>query len=195
MPKTLKNHVDTQKKNPQEELIKPQEDPENYKETKSHKTPNHTEKTPKHPKKFQNNMRGPQQLQEVPIKPQETPKTLPENPNLPKETPNPPIFHVLPGNLDSLQTFAVAAVLGLPRCRVEGTLQATMSLLLQCLGTGEDVALVLEDIGVLLVERRKVRMRFYHDFLEAVARKENLENGVFKVRGLRAWGQRSGVIP
>ncbi|NXY12284.1 CCD81 protein, partial [Pteruthius melanotis] len=60
-----------------------------------------------------------------------------------------------PGNLDPLRTFAVAAVLGLPRRRVEGTLQTTMSLLSRCLGTGEDVALVLKDIGVLLVERRK----------------------------------------
>lgn len=69
-----------------------------------------------------------------------------------------------------------------------------MSLLSRCLGTGEDVALVLGNIGVLLVERHKVRMRFYHDFLAAVAGKENLENGVFKVRELRGWEQGSGVI-
>ncbi|NWS23455.1 CCD81 protein, partial [Polioptila caerulea] len=86
--------------------------------------------------------------------------------------------------LDPLRTFAVAAGLGLPRRRVEGVLQATMSLLSRCLGTGEDVALVLRDIGVLLVERRRVRMRFYHDFLEAVAGKENLEKGVFKIQEL-----------
>ncbi|NXQ65056.1 CCD81 protein, partial [Anthoscopus minutus] len=83
-----------------------------------------------------------------------------------------------------LQTFAVAAALGLPRHRVESTLQATTSLLSRCLGTGEDVALVLRDIGVLLVEQHKVRMRFYHDFLEAVAGKENLEKGVFKIQEL-----------
>ncbi|NXO45810.1 CCD81 protein, partial [Locustella ochotensis] len=87
-------------------------------------------------------------------------------------------------SLDPLQTFAVAAVLGLPRRRVEGALQATMSLLSQCLGTGEDVALVLRDIGVLLVERHKVQMRFYHNFLEAVSGKENLEKGVFKIQEL-----------
>ncbi|NXP42624.1 CCD81 protein, partial [Leiothrix lutea] len=87
-------------------------------------------------------------------------------------------------NLDPLRTFAVAAELGLPRRRVEGTLQTTMSLLSQCLGTGEDVALVLRDIGVLLVEQRNVRMRFYHDFLEAVLGKENLEKGVFKIQEL-----------
>ncbi|NXQ67226.1 CCD81 protein, partial [Quiscalus mexicanus] len=86
--------------------------------------------------------------------------------------------------LDPLQTFAVAAVLGLPRRKVEGALQATMSLLSQCLGMGEDVALVLRDIGVLLVERHKVRMRFYHSFLEVVAGKENLENGIFKIQEL-----------
>lgn len=88
----------------------------------------------------------------------------------------------------------MATVLGLPRCRVEGILQATMSLLSRCLGTGEDVALVLRDIGVLLVEQRRVQMRFYHDFLEAVSGKENLEKGVFKVRGWRGWGQWSRVI-
>lgn len=69
-----------------------------------------------------------------------------------------------------------------------------MSLLSQCLGMGEDVALVLRDIGVLLVERRKVWMRFYHSFLEAVAGKENLEKGIFKVSGLRGWAQGSGMI-
>lgn len=122
------------------------------------------------------------------------PKTQPENPKAPEDTPNLPIVCVLPENLDPLRTFAVAAVLGLPRCRVEGALQATMSLLSRCLGTGEDVALVLRGIGVLLVEHRKVRMRFYHDFLEAVSGKENLEKGVFKVRGLRGWGQWSRVI-
>ncbi|NXX67001.1 CCD81 protein, partial [Spizella passerina] len=94
------------------------------------------------------------------------------------------IFHALPGNLDPLQTFEVAAVLGLPRRKVEGSLQATMSLLSQCLGMGEDVALVLRDIGVLLVERRKVQMRFYLSFLEAVAGKDNLEKGIFKIQEL-----------
>ncbi|RMC04151.1 hypothetical protein DUI87_19489 [Hirundo rustica rustica] len=59
-----------------------------------------------------------------------------------------------------------------------------MSLLSRCLGTGEDVALVLRDIGVLLVERRRVQMRFYHNFLEAVSGKENLEKGVFKIQEL-----------
>ncbi|NWV66131.1 CCD81 protein, partial [Malurus elegans] len=91
------------------------------------------------------------------------------------------IFHVLPGKLDPLRTFEVAAALGLPRSRVEGTIQATMSLLSRCLGTGNNVALTLRDIGVLLVEQHRVQMRFYHDFLEAVAGKENLEKGVFKI--------------
>ncbi|NWV26369.1 CCD81 protein, partial [Origma solitaria] len=80
-----------------------------------------------------------------------------------------------------LRTFTVAMALGLPRHRVEGTLQATTSLLSRCLRTGENVALALRDIGVLLVERRKVRMRFYHDFLGAVSGKEILEKGVFKI--------------
>ncbi|KAM6369981.1 uncharacterized protein J5M81_013732 [Pluvialis apricaria] len=56
-----------------------------------------------------------------------------------------------------------------------------MSLLSHCLRKGENIALILKEVGVLLIEGTKVRMKFYHDFLARLSGKENLEKVVFKV--------------
>ncbi|POI20812.1 hypothetical protein CIB84_015441 [Bambusicola thoracicus] len=61
----------------------------------------------------------------------------------------------------------------------------TTSLVSHCLRKGENVAFVLKDIGVLLIEGTRVQMKFYYDFLERIAGKENLEKVVFKVPWLR----------
>ncbi|XP_040550292.2 coiled-coil domain-containing protein 81-like [Gallus gallus] len=45
----------------------------------------------------------------------------------------------------------------------------------------ENIAFVLKDIGVLLIEGAQVQMKFYYDFLEKVCGKVNLETAVFKV--------------
>ena len=65
--------------------------------------------------------------------------------------------------------------------KVEDCIQGTTSLLSHCLGKGENVALVLRDVGVLLIEGRRVEMRFYYDFLERMSGKRNLERAAFKV--------------
>ncbi|NXF14235.1 CCD81 protein, partial [Smithornis capensis] len=65
--------------------------------------------------------------------------------------------------------------------KVEGCIQGTMSLLCHCLGKGENVALTLKDVGLLLIEGTKVQMKFYREFLEKLAGKENLEKVIFKV--------------
>ncbi|XP_074973438.1 coiled-coil domain-containing protein 81-like [Phalacrocorax aristotelis] len=89
----------------------------------------------------------------------------------------------LPGNkvLEPFRYAKVATAASVSRQKVEGCIQSTTTLLSHCLGKGETVALVLKDIGVLLIEGTKVQMKFYHNFLEKLSGKENLEKAVFKV--------------
>ncbi|XP_040512724.1 coiled-coil domain-containing protein 81-like isoform X1 [Gallus gallus] len=64
----------------------------------------------------------------------------------------------------------------------------TTSLVSHCLRKGENIAFVLKDIGVLLIEGTRVQMKFYYDFLERISGKENLEKVVFKVPRLQGHG-------
>ncbi|XP_068003157.1 coiled-coil domain-containing protein 81 [Melanerpes formicivorus] len=90
---------------------------------------------------------------------------------------------LLPGNkeLEPLKYSEVAATASVSRQKVEGCVEGTMSLLSHCLGKGENVALKLRDIGVLVIEDTKVQMKFYFDFLGRISGKENLEKAFFKV--------------
>lgn len=67
----------------------------------------------------------------------------------------------------------------------ESCIRGTTSFMSHCLKKGENIALVLKDVGVLLIEGSRVQMKFYYDFLERLCGKENLEEAVFKVR---VWG-------
>ncbi|XP_074710253.1 coiled-coil domain-containing protein 81-like [Strix uralensis] len=89
----------------------------------------------------------------------------------------------LPGNkeLEPLKYSKVAAAASVSRQKAAGCIQGTVSLLSYCLGKGENVAFVLKDIGVLLIEGTTVQMKFYYDFLEMLSGKENLEQVIFKV--------------
>ncbi|NXW25949.1 CCD81 protein, partial [Circaetus pectoralis] len=88
-----------------------------------------------------------------------------------------------PGNkeLEALKYAKVAAATCMSRQKVESCIQGTISLLSYCLGKGENIALALRDIGVLLIEGRRVQMKFYYNFLETLSGKENLGKAVFKV--------------
>ncbi|XP_074665976.1 uncharacterized protein LOC141916932 isoform X1 [Strix aluco] len=89
----------------------------------------------------------------------------------------------LPGNkeLEPLKYSKVAAAASVSRQKAAGCIQGTVSLLSYCLGKGENVAFVLRDIGVLLIEGTMVQMKFYYDILEMLSGKENLEQVIFKV--------------
>ncbi|XP_069655869.1 coiled-coil domain-containing protein 81 [Haliaeetus albicilla] len=89
----------------------------------------------------------------------------------------------LPGNkeLEALKYTKVAAAACVSRQKAESCIQGTLSLLSYCLGKGENIALALTDIGVLLIEGRRVQMKFYYSFLETLSGKENLGKAVFKV--------------
>ncbi|NXJ05706.1 CCD81 protein, partial [Odontophorus gujanensis] len=76
---------------------------------------------------------------------------------------------------------AVAKAASVSWQKAESCIRDTTSLMSHCLHKGESVALVLKDVGVLLVEGTRVRMRFYYDFLERLSGKKNLEEAVFKI--------------
>ncbi|KFQ97553.1 hypothetical protein N306_00049, partial [Opisthocomus hoazin] len=68
--------------------------------------------------------------------------------------------------------------------KVMGCIQGTTSLLSHCLGKGENVALVLRDVGVLLIEGQSVQMKFYSEFLERLTGKRIQEGSGFKASWL-----------
>ncbi|XP_076219723.1 uncharacterized protein LOC143173384 [Aptenodytes patagonicus] len=89
----------------------------------------------------------------------------------------------LPGDkeLEPLKYAKVATDASVSRRKVEGCILGVTSLLSHCLGKGANVALVLRNVGVLLIEGRRVEMKFYYDFLETLSGKKNLAKAVFKV--------------
>ncbi|KFQ19535.1 Coiled-coil domain-containing protein 81, partial [Merops nubicus] len=88
-----------------------------------------------------------------------------------------------PGNkdLEPLKYSKVAAAVSVSRQKVESCIEGTVSLLSRCLGKGENVTLILRDVGVLLIEGTMVTMKFYYNFLERITVKENLERVVLNV--------------
>lgn len=68
--------------------------------------------------------------------------------------------------------------------KVESCIRSTTSLISHSLGRGENIALVLRDVGVLLIEGTRVQIKFYYDFLESLSEQESLQKALFKVRVL-----------
>ncbi|KFZ45862.1 Coiled-coil domain-containing protein 81, partial [Antrostomus carolinensis] len=83
--------------------------------------------------------------------------------------------------LEPLKYTKVAKAVSMSWQKVESCIQGTTSLLSHCLGKGENVALVLRDVGVLLIEGVRVKMRFFYNFLVRMSGKKNLEKALFKV--------------
>ncbi|NXP11205.1 CCD81 protein, partial [Thinocorus orbignyianus] len=91
-----------------------------------------------------------------------------------------------PGNkeVEPLKYSKVARAASVSRQKVEGCIQGTMSLLSYCLGKGKNIALVLRDVGVLLIEGRRVTMKYFSIFLEKMSGKKNLEMDGLKIHQL-----------
>ncbi|KFQ74279.1 Coiled-coil domain-containing protein 81, partial [Phoenicopterus ruber ruber] len=83
--------------------------------------------------------------------------------------------------LEPLKYTKVAAATSVSGLKVEGCIQGTTSLLSHCLGKGENIALILRNVGVLLIEDMRVQIKFFYNVLERMSGKENLEKDVFKV--------------
>eukprot|EP00075_Anas_platyrhynchos_P004192 XP_012950043.2 coiled-coil domain-containing protein 81 isoform X3 [Anas platyrhynchos] len=56
--------------------------------------------------------------------------------------------------------------------------------LLEPLRKGRNVALILKDIGMLLIEGTRVQMKYYHDFLEMMTGKDTLKEALLRVPGM-----------
>ncbi|XP_068548106.1 coiled-coil domain-containing protein 81-like isoform X1 [Anas acuta] len=59
-----------------------------------------------------------------------------------------------------------------------------MSLFSRCIRKGRNVALILKDIGMLLIEGTRVQMKYYHDFLEVMTGKDTLKEALLRVPGM-----------
>nr|XP_038039319.1 coiled-coil domain-containing protein 81 isoform X2 [Anas platyrhynchos] len=59
-----------------------------------------------------------------------------------------------------------------------------MSLFSRCIRKGRNVALILKDIGMLLIEGTRVQMKYYHDFLEMMTGKDKLKEALLRVPGM-----------
>ncbi|KFQ43639.1 Coiled-coil domain-containing protein 81, partial [Nestor notabilis] len=83
--------------------------------------------------------------------------------------------------LKPLNYSKVATDAHVSRLKVKRCILGTTSLLSWCLGKGQNVALVLRDVGVLLIEAQLVQMRFYSAFLRRVAGKRSHKGAAAKV--------------
>lgn len=83
--------------------------------------------------------------------------------------------------LEPLRYAQIAAATFVSAKRVVGCIQATMSLFSRCIRKGRNVALILKDIGMLLIEGTRVQMKYYHDFLEMMTGKDTLKEALLRV--------------
>lgn len=97
--------------------------------------------------------------------------------------PSPALLCGFPGDklLEPLRYAQIAAATFVSAKRVVGCIQATMSLFSRCIGKGRSVALILKDIGMLLIEGTQVQMKYYRDFLETMTGKDTLKEALLRV--------------
>ncbi|XP_072217338.1 uncharacterized protein [Excalfactoria chinensis] len=83
--------------------------------------------------------------------------------------------------LELLKCSQVATDASVSRQTAQTCIQSTVSLLSGCLQNGENVAVVLKGVGVLLIDGLSFEMKFYYDFLEKLSGKENFRRAIRKV--------------
>jgi len=84
--------------------------------------------------------------------------------------------------VEPLKCAEVAAAASVSWQTGEACIYGTTSLVSHCLTKGENIAFVLKDIGVLLIDGTRVQMKYYRDFLERICGKEDLKIALSKVR-------------
>ncbi|XP_072214403.1 uncharacterized protein [Excalfactoria chinensis] len=90
--------------------------------------------------------------------------------------------------VEALKSSQVAAAASVSWKTAQKCIQSTVSLLSSCLQNGENVAVVLKDVGVLLIDGLTFQMKFYYDFLEKLSGKENFRRAVRKAPSLLDMG-------
>ena len=84
--------------------------------------------------------------------------------------------------MEPLKCAEVAAAASVSWQTGEACIYGTTSLVSHCLTKGENIAFVLKDIGVLLIDGTRVQMKYYRNFLERICGKEDLKIALSKVR-------------
>ncbi|POI19952.1 hypothetical protein CIB84_016302 [Bambusicola thoracicus] len=74
----------------------------------------------------------------------------------------------------------VAAAASVTWQTAQAAIHSTMFMLSGCIKNGENVAVVLKDIGVLHIDGLTFQMKYYHDFLEKLSGKEKLRKALLK---------------
>ncbi|XP_040513091.1 uncharacterized protein LOC776874 isoform X1 [Gallus gallus] len=82
--------------------------------------------------------------------------------------------------VEPLKYSKVAATASVTWQRAQMCIQSTVSLISGCLKNGENVAVVLKDIGVLHIDGLTFQMKFYRDFLEKLSGKEKFRRALLK---------------
>ncbi|XP_072217269.1 uncharacterized protein [Excalfactoria chinensis] len=90
--------------------------------------------------------------------------------------------------VEALKSSQVAAAASVSWKTAQKCIQSTVSLLSSCLQNGKNVAVVLKDVGVLLIDGLTFQMKFYYDFLETLSGKENFRRAVRKAPSLLDMG-------
>ncbi|XP_072216864.1 uncharacterized protein [Excalfactoria chinensis] len=90
--------------------------------------------------------------------------------------------------VEALKSSQVAAATSVSWKTAQKCIQSTVSLLSSCLQNGKNVAVVLKDVGVLLIDGLTFQMKFYYDFLETLSGKENFRRAVRKAPSLLDMG-------
>ncbi|XP_072193323.1 uncharacterized protein [Excalfactoria chinensis] len=90
--------------------------------------------------------------------------------------------------VEALKSSQVAAAASVSWKTAQKCIQSTVSLLSSCLQNGKNVAVVLKDVGVLLIDGLTFQMKFYYDFLEQLSGKENFRRAVRKAPSLLDMG-------
>ncbi|POI28639.1 hypothetical protein CIB84_007613 [Bambusicola thoracicus] len=93
----------------------------------------------------------------------------------------------LPGykEVEPLKCAEVAAAASVSWQTGEACIYGTTSLISHCLMKGENIAFVLKDIGVLLIDGTRVQMKYYRDFLKRICGEEDLKRALSKVTWLK----------
>ena len=95
------------------------------------------------------------------------------------------IINTIPGifsahrKVEPLKCSQVAAAASVSRRRVQACIQSTVWLLSICLQNGENVAVVLKDVGVLFTDGLTFEIKFYYVFIEKLPGKKNFRKPIF----------------
>ena len=92
-----------------------------------------------------------------------------------------PLHFSVHRKVEPLEYSKAAAAASLSCETLRTCIQSTVSLLSGCLQNGENVAVVLKDIGVLHIDGLTFQMKFFFDFLEKLSGKDTFRRAVFKV--------------